>query len=157
MPNNQHADDVPQLVDHLFRHQAGQVIATLTRMFGPQKIDLAEDVLQETLIKALRQWPYRGVPENPGAWIIRVAKNHALDILRREQSLCGKHDTLAGLPEHLSIDPQTPTEILDSQLHDDQLRLMFTCCHPAIGREAQVALTLKTLGGFGVAELARAF
>ena len=157
MSNNQHADEVPQLVDHLFRHQAGQVIATLTRMFGPQQIDLAEDVLQETLIKALRQWPYRGVPENPAAWIIRVAKNHALDILRRERSLRGKHDTLAGLPEHQPIDSQTPAEVLDSQLRDDQLRLMFTCCHPAIGREAQVALTLRTLGGFGVAELARAF
>src|SRR5689334_13539579 len=157
MPDNQHANEVPLLVDHLFRHQAGQVIATLTRMFGPHQIDLAEDVLQETLIKALRQWPYRGVPDNPGAWIMRVAKNHALDILRREHALRAKHEALAELPEHQPIDPQTSAEVLDSQLGDDLLRLMFTCCHPAIGREAQVALTLKTLGGFGVAELARAF
>jgi RNA polymerase sigma-70 factor (ECF subfamily) len=148
---------VPQLVDHLFRHQAGQVVATLTRIFGPRHIDLAEDAVQETLIKALRQWPYRGVPENPGAWMMRVAKNQALDILRRERSLRDKQDALAGLTEHQSRDPETPAEVLDSELRDDQLRLMCTCCHPAISREARVALTLKTLGGFGVPELARAF
>jgi RNA polymerase sigma-70 factor (ECF subfamily) len=147
--------DVPQLVDHLFRHQAGQVVATLTRIFGPQRIDLAEDVIQETLLKALRQWPYRGIPDNPGAWIMRVATNHALDILRRERALRGTQERLAALAA--LDDPATPAEILDCELRDDMLRMMFTCCHPAIGREARVALTLKTLGGFGVPELARAF
>jgi RNA polymerase sigma factor (sigma-70 family) len=149
-PNN-----VPQLVDHLFRHQAGQVVATLTRIFGPQQLDLAEDVVQETLLKALRQWPYRGIPDNPAAWIMRVARNHALDTLRRERALRGKHEQIAALAA--LANPTTPAEILDCELRDDMLRMMFTCCHPAIGRDARVALTLKTLGGFGVPELARAF
>jgi RNA polymerase sigma-70 factor (ECF subfamily) len=148
-------DSVPQLVDHLFRHQAGQVVATLTRIFGPQQLDLAEDVVQETLLKALRQWPYRGIPNNPGAWIMRVARNQALDILRRERALRGKQEQVAALAA--LADPTASPEILDCELRDDMLRMMFTCCHPAIGREARVALTLKTLGGFGVPELARAF
>ena len=153
--SDSHLNSIPGLVDHLFRHQAGQVVATLTRIFGPQQIDLAEDVVQETLLKALRQWPYHGIPDNPGAWIMRVAKNHALDILRREHTLRGKHERLAALAA--LDDPATPAEILDCELRDDMLRMMFTCCHPAIGRDARVALTLKALGGFGVRELARAF
>src|SRR5262249_6945947 len=135
--------------------QAGQVVATLTRIFGPQRLDLAEDVVQETLLKALRQWPYRGIPDNPGAWLMRVARNHALDILRRERAQQDKHEQIAALTA--LGDPATPAEILDCELRDDMLRMIFTCCHPAIGREARVALTLKTLGGFGVPELARAF
>jgi RNA polymerase sigma-70 factor (ECF subfamily) len=131
------------------------VVATLTRIFGPQQLDLAEDVVQETLLKALRQWPYRGIPDNPSAWIMRVARNHALDILRRERALLGKQEQIAALAA--LTDPTTPAEILDCELRDDMLRMMFICCHPAIGREARVALTLKTLGGFGVPELARAF
>ena len=82
------------LVDHLFRHQAGRMIATLTRVFGPRHIDLAEEVVQEALIKALQQWPYRGVPENPLAWLIQVAKNRALDMLRRETSLREKSEEI---------------------------------------------------------------
>jgi RNA polymerase sigma factor (sigma-70 family) len=153
--HSEQPDTVPSLVDHLFRHQAGQLVATLTRIFGPQQIDLAEDVVQETLLKALRQWPYRGIPDNPGAWIMRVARNHALDILRRERALRGKHEQIAALAA--LDDSATSDETLDCELRDDMLHMMFTCCHPAIGREARVALTLKTLGGFGVPELARAF
>ena len=80
-------DETSALVDLLFRHQAGQIVATLTRIFGPEYLDLAEDVMQETLIKALQQWPYRGIPANPSTWIIHVARNHALDLLRREAAL----------------------------------------------------------------------
>jgi RNA polymerase sigma factor (sigma-70 family) len=148
---------VPQLVDHLFRHQAGQVVSTLTRIFGPQHIDLAEDVVQETLIKALRQWPYRGIPDNPDAWLMRVAKNAALDVLRRDRALLDKQEEIARLPEYSTGTPGLQVELIDNQLWDDQLRMMFTCCHPAISRPARVALTLKTLGGFGVPEIARAF
>src|SRR5262245_63081376 len=89
MDNGAHA-----LVDHLFRHQAGRMIATLTRIFGPRHIDLAEEVVQEALVKALQQWPYRGVPENPTAWLIQVAKNRALDLLRREASLREKSEEI---------------------------------------------------------------
>src|SRR5262245_64163520 len=89
MDNGAHA-----LVDHLFRHQAGRMIATLTRIFGPRHIDLAEEVVQEALVKALQQWPYRGVPENPLAWIVQVARNRALDLLRREASLREKSEEI---------------------------------------------------------------
>ncbi len=148
---------VPQLVDHLCRHQAGQVIATLTRLFGPQHLDLAEDVVQETLIKALRQWSYRGIPENPAGWIMTVARNQALDILRREQRFRDRHAALVATPDAASGDPAAIVDTSDDALHDDLLRMMFICCHPVLSREAQVALILKTLGGFGVSEIARAF
>ena len=149
--------NVPQVVDHLFRHQAGQVVSTLTRIFGPANIDLAEDVVQETLIKALRVWPYQGIPDNPAAWIMRVAKNGALDVLRRERSLRDKQDEIARLPEYGTTHSDDIDIEGDRELWDDQLGMMFICCHPALSRPARVALTLKTLGGFGVPEIARAF
>ena len=90
---------VPGLVDHLFRRQAGQVVAMLTRIFGVQYLDLAEDVAQDTLLKALRQWSYRGVPDNPAGWIMRVARNGALDALRREASLREKQAEIAAALE----------------------------------------------------------
>ena len=148
---------MPQLVDHLCRHQAGQIVATLTRLFGPQHLDLAEDVVQETLIKALRQWSYRGIPENPPAWIMTVARNQALDILRRERRFRDKQAALVAPMEERHNDPALIADLSDDALRDDMLRMMFICCHPAIAREAQVALILKTLGGFGVTEIAHAF
>lgn len=132
-------------------------MATLTRLFGPQHLDLAEDVVQETLIKALRQWSYRGIPENPAGWIMTVARNQALDILRRERRFRDRQMALVALSEERNDDPAAIVALSDDELRDDVLRMMFICCHPAIVREAQVALTLKTLGGFGVAEIARAF
>jgi RNA polymerase sigma-70 factor (ECF subfamily) len=113
--------------------------------------------MQEALIKALRQWPYYGVPTNPGGWIMRVARNAALDAIRREAVLAARQDELARALNERTADAETSPEVLDSLLRDDQLRMIFACCHPALGREAQVALTLKTLGGFGVPEIARAF
>ncbi len=153
------ATGVPLLVDHLFRHQAGQVVSTLTRLLGPQHLDLAEDVVQETLIKALQHWPFAGVPANPGGWLLQVARNHALDVLRRDRSFRGKQEIIAQIlaEDTASGDPAVGAEDLDNVLRDDQLRMMFTCCHPAIAPPARVALTLKTLGGFGVPEIARAF
>jgi RNA polymerase sigma factor (sigma-70 family) len=146
---------VTRLVDHLFRHQAGQVVATLTRILGPQHLQLAEDAVQEALIKALRHWSYRGVPENPAGWIMRAARNQAIDILRRESTLRAKQ------PDILLLQQMLPDcddlNIVEDDLRDDQLRLMFTCCHPILPAESQVALTLKTLAGFGVPEIARAF
>jgi RNA polymerase sigma factor (sigma-70 family) len=144
------------VVDHLIRHQAGQVVATLTRIFGFQHLELAEDVVQDSIIKAMRYWSYHGIPDNPAGWIMQVAKNQALDILRRERTLRGKQEELARLPDYRS-DAVADVALLDNELYDDQLRMMFTCCHPAVSREARVALTLKTLGGFGVSEIARAF
>ncbi|MGE0128367.1 MAG: RNA polymerase sigma factor [Blastocatellales bacterium] len=152
---------VPTLVDHLFRHQAGQMIATLTRIFGPRHIDLAEEVVQEALVKALQQWPYRGVPENPLAWLIQVAKNRALDLLRRETSLREKSDEIArafaAQEDWVNRNAAERRGEFLPDLFDDTLGMIFMACHPAIPREGRVALTLKTVGGFGVSEIARAF
>lgn len=147
--------EVRELVEHLFRHKAGQMVATLTRLFGVDNLELAEDAVHETLLKALRLWPYRGVPDNPGGWLLQVARNHALDVLRREAGLRRKSQRSEGHPEPA---PAADTALaLDDPLGDDQLTMMFLCCHPALSREAQVALTLKTVGGFGTPEIARAF
>lgn len=147
---------VSGLVDHLFRHQAGQMIATLVRVFGPRHIDLAEEVVQEALVKALQLWSYRGIPENPSAWLIQVAKNRALDRLRREASLQEKSEEIirAFAAQEALINQHTGS---NNEALDDSLAMIFMACHPAIAREARVALTLKTVGGFGTSEIARAF
>ncbi len=137
-----------ELVEDLFRREFGRVVSTLTRIFGPRHLALAEDVAQEALVKAIQLWPHRGVPANPSAWLIQTAKNLALDWLRRDASLAAKADEIARC---LSPAAMTP-EVLD-----DQLAMMFLCCHPEIPREARVALTLKTVCGFGTGEIARAF
>ncbi len=121
--------NVPRVVDHLFRHSAGQVVATLTRAFGPRHLDLVEDVVQETLIKALRQWPHHGVPDRPDAWLFQVARNQALDLLRRERALRDKRESIARELARRSYSGDVSEEALASTLEDDQLRMMFTCCH----------------------------
>jgi len=136
------------LVDHLFRRQAGLMVSTLTRILGPRHLSLAEDVVQEALVKALQQWPHSGVPSNPSAWLIQVARNRALDVLRRQASFAAKTPEIARAVSQ----PPSPAEEVD-----DQLAMMFLCCHPRIPRDARVALTLKTVGGFGTGEIARAF
>ncbi|HKG22812.1 MAG TPA: sigma-70 family RNA polymerase sigma factor [Blastocatellia bacterium] len=139
------------LVDHLFRHQAGQMVSSLTRIFGPQHLDLAEEVVQDALLKALQIWPFRGIPENPSGWLVQVAKNRALDLLRRESSLQSKSQELL---RSLSAGPELHPS---SGALDDELNMIFMACHPSIPRESRIALTLKTVGGFGVREIARAF
>ena len=136
------------LVDHLFRRQAGKMVSTLTRILGPRHLSLVEDVVQESLVKALQQWPHTGVPANPSAWLIQVARNRALDVLRRQATFTAK------APEIARLVSQTPTPVEEV---DDQLAMMFLCCHPRIPRDARLALTLKTVGGFGTGEIARAF
>jgi RNA polymerase sigma-70 factor (ECF subfamily) len=131
-------------VDRLFRRESGRAVATLIRVLGD--FDLAEEAVQDAFVVALQRWPVTGVPDNPGAWITTTARNRAIDRLRRARVLEAK---LAGL-EALATEP--PGEV-----PDDRLRLMFTCCHPALAAEARVALTLRTLGGLSVPEVARAF
>lgn len=140
--------DVNQLVDHLFRREAGRMVAGLTRIFGPARLDLAEDVVQEALIQALRTWPFRGVPDNPVGWLVQVAKNRALDALRRDTTLAGKEEEIR---TWAAARNREETEM------DDQLRLIFICCQSAVPPDTRVILTLKTVGGFGVPEIARAF
>jgi RNA polymerase sigma-70 factor (ECF subfamily) len=140
------------LVDHLFRERAGQMVAWLTRAFGPAHIDLAEEVVQDALLKALQQWPYTGVPANPGGWLFQVARNRALDVVRRDAAFRGRAALVAA---HLA--PHAAPSGTPAAVPDDELRMIFLCCHPALPADGRVALSLKTAGGFSVQEIARAF
>ncbi|HEY6901923.1 MAG TPA: sigma-70 family RNA polymerase sigma factor [Puia sp.] len=144
-----------QLVDHLFRHEAGKMIAVLTRIFGISNLELVEDTVQETFLKALQVWKYRQVPDNPSAWLMQVARNRTIDLIRRQQKQAGLSEELS---ERLGASTESAIQqfFLDTEIADSQLRMIFTCCHPSLNPEDQVALTLKTLSGFGVQEIARA-
>jgi RNA polymerase sigma-70 factor (ECF subfamily) len=152
------SDPVP-LIEHLFRHQAGRMVARLTRLLGPAHVGLAEETVQEAMLRALQTWPYQELPANPAGWLFRVAHNLAIDAVRRDKTFGEKADRLVSeLASSASVfhsDP--PDTALDEQLEDDELRMIFMCCHPAIPRDASVALSLKTIGGFSVREIARAF
>src|SRR5260370_39478210 len=148
--------EVSQVVEHLFRHEAGKLVSTLTRIFGVEHLNLAEDVVQEALARALQTWPYYGIPKNPSAWIMQVSRNLALDVVRRERVFRNKEIEIVHLMEQQSPAPNEAV-FLDQELKDDRLRMMFACCHPLIAPEAQVALALKTLCGFSTAEIAKAF
>jgi len=136
------------LIGRIFREESGRSVATLIRIFGD--IDLAEDAVQEAFALALRKWPVEGLPPNPGGWITTTARNRAIDHLRRES----RGRELLGLvvegTEETSEEEAGPVQ-------DDRLRLIFTCCHPALSTEAQIALTLRLLGGLTTDEVARAF
>src|SRR5580693_7759163 len=146
---------VRPLVEHLFRHQSGQMLATLARVLGLKDLDLAEEAVQEAMLQALRKWPFHGIPTNPQGWLAEVARNKALDLLRR-RSLERRHE--AEVEKRLLEREAALTECaIDGAVHDDQLAMMFACCHPALAPEARVALTLKAVGGFSAAEVGRAF
>lgn len=133
-------------------------MAVLTRMFGFERLQLAEDVVQEALVRAMQSWPYYGVPENPAAWLTQTAKNLALDILRREQNFKSKEPGIVAVMDPLASGAQQDNGVVfDTEVADDRLRMMFTCCHPVIPEDARVALALKTLCGFGTQEIASAF
>jgi RNA polymerase sigma-70 factor, ECF subfamily len=146
--------DTGLLLEHLFRHQAGRMVAHFTRLLGPAHLELAEETVQEAMLRALQTWPYQGVPENPVAWLFRVAHNLAIDAVRRLRVFDEKK-VVAELNRSANVAPDHPG--LEEQLRDDELRMIFMCCHPEISRDASVALSLKTVGGFSVAEIARAF
>ena len=140
-----------ELHEHLFRREAGRLVATLTRILGVEHLALAEDVVQDAFCRALEVWPFRGVPDNPSAWLMATAKHRALDALRRERTARTLAPELARV---LESDEQLFTE---ESLRDDQLRMMFSCCHPRLSEAAQVALMLHILCGFSVDEVAGAF
>jgi RNA polymerase sigma-70 factor (ECF subfamily) len=138
------------LVDHLFRHSAGRMVAILARRLGADRLDLAQEVVQEALLRALATWPYRGVPDNPRGWLFQVARYRALDLLRREDVLRAKLEAFGA---------EWPAAAAAAEPHgvdDDELAMILMCCHPTLPRAARVALTLKTVGGFGVDEIAAA-
>src|SRR5579863_6729452 len=155
-PENNNKPEVSHIVEHLFRHESGKMVAILTGIFGLNHLSLAEDVVQEALARAFQTWPYYGVPENPSAWIMRTARNLALDVVRREKVFQDKEPEIVRLMDREGPEPDSVI-FPEQEIADDRLRMMFVCCHPQIPPEAQVALALKTLGGFGVTEISRAF
>jgi len=130
------------------------MVAYFTRLFGPAHLELAEETVQEAMLRALQSWPYQGVPENPGAWLFRVARNSAIDALRRNRALAGDQALAQAVQSESML---AGDALIEEQLRDDELSMIFMCCHPEISREASVALSLKTVGGFSVREIARAF
>jgi RNA polymerase sigma factor (sigma-70 family) len=140
-------------VEAIWRAEAGKVTARLVRLV--RDVGLAEEIAQEALVAALERWPETGVPDNPGAWLMATAKHRAIDELRRARLVQAKHELLAHETERAT----TPSfeEDADDDVGDDLLRLVFVACHPVLAREAQVALTLRLLGGLSTAEIARAF
>ena len=131
------------VVEQLFRHSAGALVATLARALGPARLDLAEEAVQEAMLRALQRWPFAGVPDNPRGWLYQVARNTALDLVRHDEVVRAKLPLLVSGP--------TP-----EGAGDDELALMFLCCHPHLPLASQVALTLKTVGGLGVNEIGAA-
>jgi RNA polymerase sigma factor (sigma-70 family) len=149
---------IKQLVDHLFRHESGKLVSVLTRIFGAENLDLAEDVVQDSLVEAITQWTYKGVPDNPSGWLFMVARNKALNIINRETyKRKYSSDVAHFLQSQWTAEPALNHIFSEQQILDDQLRMMFTCCHPSISIDSQVALILKTLCGFSIAEIAKAF
>lgn len=143
-----------ETIERVFREEHGRIVATLIRVFG--NFDLAEDAMQDALLTALDRWPVDGIPGNPAAWITTAARRKAIDRLRRERTRADKQDVL--LAERLRTSTaEGLDEASEIAKRDDRLPLIFTCCHPALGLEAQVALTLRTLGGLTTPEIARAF
>src|SRR5713226_8233560 len=144
--------------DHLFRRESGRIVAALTRVFGVHNLALAEDVVQEAFCRAIEVWRFRGVPENPSAWLMATAKNRALDVLRRERTARTFSPELGRLLEsEWTLAPVVGELFAANAIKDDLLRMMFSCCHPRLPEEAQVALVLHILCGFSVGEIASAF
>jgi len=147
-----------QLVDHLFRHESGKMIAVLSRLLGLQNIEIAQDLVQDTLLQAMSTWGYKSIPDNPSAWLYRVAKNKAIDFLRREKrfkEVSPQYSYL--LQSEYTLASTVNNLFLENEIQDSQLRMMFACCHPSIQEESQIALTLKTLCGLSVNEISKAF
>ena len=136
-------------IERVFREEYGRAVSVLVRQFGD--IDFAEESVQDAFTRAVERWPAAGLPPSPAGWIIATARNRAIDHLRREASRADRHTQAAWL--HASPDDDTDEGVVN----DDRLRLIFTCCHPALGTAAQVALTLRLLGGLTTEEIARAF
>jgi len=147
----------PSLVaDDLFRHEGARIIAALTAQLGTHRLQLVEDVVQEALVRALQTWPYRGIPDNPAAWLTQAAKNLALDVLRREQRWQEKTPDITAEQERwLSSPAEDDTEA--HSITDDTLRMLFVCFHPQLSEEAQLALALRVVCGMSPAEIAAAF
>jgi RNA polymerase sigma factor (sigma-70 family) len=144
--------------EHLFRRESGRIVAALSRLFGLDRLNAAEDVAQDVFCRALEVWKLRGVPANPSAWLMKAAKNRAIDLLRRERVARNVAPHLGDLVEsEWTLVPTVNDAFTAEAIADDQLRMMFTCCDPTLSEETQVILMLRMLCGFGVTEIASAF
>jgi RNA polymerase sigma factor (sigma-70 family) len=149
---------VHHTVEHLFRHESGKMLAVLSKLFGLSQVEIAEDIVQETLIAALESWKLKGLPDDPRAWLYRAAKNRTIDYLRRERNF---RERIAPAIRQEESDPEAShwldAYFLDTEIEDAQLRMLFAACHPAIPLESQLALMLRTLCGLSTEEIAAAF
>jgi RNA polymerase sigma-70 factor (ECF subfamily) len=152
--------NILKLADHLFRNESKKMVAVLTKIFGTENLETAEDVVQDTLLHAINVWKIKGLPDNPSAWLFRVAKNKAIDIIRRNKHSV-KYDFSIGETALLASEYTLHTAMdnfwKEELIEDDLLGMMFVCCHPEISSENQITLILKTLCGFSTAEIAKTF
>lgn len=147
-------DTSRDVIEQVFRDSYSVVLASIARMC--RDIDLAEESVQEALLQALKEWPAKGIPDNPPAWISTVARRRAIDRMRRRDNLARKHQVLAGYRQ-TEIEQADPEFALDDNFQDDRLEMIFACCHPALAPDKQIALTLRTVGGLTTLEIANAF
>lgn len=150
--------NIQELTDHLFRQESGKMIAVLSRLLGLQNLETAQDIVQDTLLQAMNTWSYNNIPDNPAGWLHRVAKNKAIDHIRREKRFRDITPQYAYLLEsEWTLSSTVQQLFLENEISDSQLRMIFACCHPSIQPDSQVALTLKTLCGLSTGEISRAF
>lgn len=151
-------EHINQLISNLFRHESGKLVSVLTKILGTANINLAEDVVQDAIAEAINQWTYKGIPENPTGWLYKVAKNKAINFINRDKKQQRiTSENIHYLQSEWTAEPATDYFFSDQEIADDQLRMIFTCSHPIISSDSQIALTLKTLCGFSIPEIARAF
>ena len=149
---------IQQTIDHLFRHESGKMISVLSKLLGLQNMETAQDIVQDALVQAMYTWGYKGLPDNPSAWLYRVAKNKAIDYLRRERKfkeISPEYGYL--LKSEYTLTPTVNKFFLEDEIQDSQLRMIFACCYPSIASESQIALALKVLCGLSAREISRAF
>lgn len=152
--------DIHRLTEHLFRDESKKIVSALVKLFGTDHLELAEDVVQETLLDAMNTWKFRGVPENPGGWLFTSAKHKAIDIIRRKKHTIDfdfNDEDRPLLASEYTLEQTVSSYISNEHIHDDLLRMMFVCCHPELSAEQQIALILKTLCGFSTSEIAKTF
>src|ERR1700751_3856258 len=150
------SEQLSRTIETLYRSESGRVLATLVRLLGD--LDLAEEAMHEAFARALESWPQTGIPDNPRPWLISTARFKAIDVMRRRARFDGaQRDLVAHMESRVNDAPGENEEIGDEEIEDDRLRLIFTCCHPALPAEGQVALTLREVCGLTTEEIARAF